>query len=326
MKVSIIIPIYNVEQYIERCLMSTLTQTYRNLEILLVNDCTPDRSMDIAERIIANSEYSKDLDIKFISHPVNKGIAATRNTGMHNVTGEYFFFLDSDDEITPDCIESMVNIAQKYKGVDLIQGNIVETNNNKVKSIISPESEYITDTTLIKKMMFNDGTCKYSIPNVVWNKLIKTSMVTDNNMWFKEGIVAEDVYWLIMYWKYVSSIAFNANRTYYYYNDNPSSITNEAIQKHRHFFAKMETFKDFIPTIDKKDLYIYHRFVRMLHNFGHVYSKYENSQQYIKAYKETIYYLLSFKYFPSRVKICLRYLLLPDFFVRIKVIDFILRK
>lgn len=325
MKVSIIIPIYNVEKYIERSLMSALTQTYRNLEILLVNDCTPDNSMEIAERVIANSRYSKDLEIRFISHSVNKGIAATRNTGMRNVTGEYLFFLDSDDEITPDCIESMVKLAQRYKGVDIVQGNTVETNNDKIKDIISCEPEYIEDRSLIKKMMFNDGTCKYSIPNVVWNKLIKTSMVIGNNMWFKEGMVAEDVYWLLMYWKYVSSIAFNVTRTYYYYNDNPSSITNEAIQKHRHFFAKMETFKDFIPTIDKKDIYIYHRFVRMLHNFGHIYRNYENSEQYIKTYKETIYYLLSCEQLPFKVKLCLKYMLLPDFFVRIKVIDFVLK-
>lgn len=325
MKVSIIIPIYNVEKYIKRCLMSALKQTYRNLEIILINDCTPDNSMEIAKDIISQSEYSKDLEIKFISHSVNKGIAATRNTGMRNVTGEYFFFLDSDDEITQDCIESMVKLAQRYKGVDIVQGNTVETNNDKIKDIINCEPEYIEDRSLIKKMMFNDGTCKYSIPNVVWNKLIKTSMVIGNNMWFKEGMVAEDVYWLLMYWKYVSSIAFNVNRTYYYYNDNPSSITNEAIQIHRHFFAKMETFKDFIPSIDKKDIYIYHRFVRMLHNFGHIYRNYENSEQYIKTYKETIYYLLSFNHLPFKVKICLRYLLLPDFFVRIKVIDLIFR-
>lgn len=325
MKISIIIPIYNVEKYIERCINSVLGQTYRNLELILINDCTPDQSMDIVKRIINNSEKSKDFEIKYISHTTNKGIAATRNTGMKNVSGEYFFFLDSDDEITPDCIESMVTLAQKYKGVDLIQGDIVYTNNNKIKGIRSVDSEYVADKSLIKKMMFNDGTCTYSIPNVVWNKLIRTSLVIENNMWFKEGIVAEDVYWLIMYWKYINSIAFNLKKTYLYFNDNPSSITNEKIQKHRHFFSKMETFKDFIPTIDKNDFYIYRHYIRLLHHFGKVYRNDEKSDLYIKSYKETVTYLLTFKKLPYRVRFCLHYLLMPDFLVRIKIIDLILK-
>lgn len=326
MIITIIIPIYKVEKYIERCINSVLNQTYRNIEVILINDCTPDKSMEIARNIIDNSEKSKDIVIKYINHENNKGIAATRNTGLRNVSGEYFFFLDSDDEITPDCIESMALLAEKYKGVDIVQGDIVDTNNSKIQSIESTDIEYTKDKSLIKKMMFNDGTCPYFIPNVVWNKLIRTSLVFECNMWFKEGMVAEDVYWLIMYWRNISSIAFNLNKTYLYYNDNPSSITNESIQRHRHFFSKMETFRDFIPTIDKNDMYIYHRFIRMLHNFGHVYRKYDDKgKQYIKEYKKTISYLLSFKDLPDRVKICLRYMLLPDFFVRIKVIDFLLR-
>lgn len=325
MKVSIIIPIYNVEKYIARCINSVLNQTYRNLEIILIDDCTPDRSMEIAKQIVENSNKAKDLEIKYISHPQNKGIAATRNTGIRNVCGEYFFFLDSDDEITPDCIKSMVNLAIKYKGVDIIQGNIVDTNNNKVKEIKTIDTEYIEDKLLIKKMMFNDGTSTYSIPNVVWNKLIRTSLVIENNMWFKEGIVAEDVYWLIMYWKYINSIAFNLKKTYLYFNDNPSSITNEKIQRHRHFFSKMETFKDFIPTIDKNDTYIYRHYIRLLHHFGKVYRNDEKSDLYIKSYKETVTYLLTFKKLPYRVRFCLHYLLMPDFIVRIKIIDLILK-
>lgn len=325
MKVSIIIPIYNVEKYITRCINSVLNQTYRNLEIILIDDCTPDRSMEIAKQIVEDSNKSKDLEIKYISHPQNKGIAATRNTGMRNVSGKYFFFLDSDDEITPDCIESMVNLAIKYKGVDIIQGNIVDTNNNKVKEIKTVDTEYIEDKLLIKKMMFNDGTSTYSIPNVVWNKLIRTSLVIENNMWFKEGIVAEDVYWLIMYWKYINSIAFNLKKTYLYFNDNPSSITNEKIQRHRHFFSKMETFKDFIPTIDKNDTYIYRHYIRLLHHFSKVYRNDEQRDLYIKSYKETITSLLTFKELPYRVRFCLHYLLMPDFLVRIKIIDLILK-
>lgn len=320
MNVSIIIPIYNVEKYIERCLMSALKQTYRNLEIILINDCTPDNSMEIAKEIISKSEYSKDLEVKFISHSVNKGIAATRNTGMRNVTGEYFFFLDSDDEITPDCIESMVKLAQKYEGVDIIQGDIVNINNNKIrKNNYTDFPEYISDKSTIKKLLFNDGTLEYNIPNVVWNKLIRTSLVKENSMWFREGIVSEDVYWLIMYWRYVSSIAFNSQKTYLYFNDNPESITNESNKRKKYFVSYMIILKEFIPTIEYNDNYIYQHFIKLLHNYG-IHTQTIKDRQ---MYKETIKYLLSQKHLPFKVKLSLYYLMLPRFFVRIKLIDLI---
>lgn len=320
MKVSIIIPIYNVEKYIARCINSVLNQTYRNLEIILIDDCTPDRSMEIAKQIVENSNKAKDLEIKYISHPQNKGIAATRNTGMRNVSGEYFFFLDSDDEITPDCIESMVTLALKYKGVDIIQGDTLDTNNNKIRNLdFTNLPEYISDKSTIKKLLFNDGTLEYNIPNVVWNKLIRTALIKDNSMWFKEGIISEDVYWLIMYWRFVDSIVLTSQKTYYYYNDNPESITNESNKKKKYFISYMKILKDFIPTIEYDDIYIYRHFIKLLHNYGiHTQSKQDQ-----RMYRETILYIIKQNHLPFKVKLSLYYLLIPSFFVRIKIIDLI---
>ena len=102
--VSIIIPIYNVEKYIVRCIDSVLNQTYRNIEVILVDDCTPDRSMDMAREYIEQSLLSEDLDFVYLKHDHNRGLSAARNTGMYAATGDYVYFLDSDDKITEDCI------------------------------------------------------------------------------------------------------------------------------------------------------------------------------------------------------------------------------
>ena len=100
--ISIIIPIYNVEPYIIRCVDSVLRQTYRQLEIILVDDCSPDHSMEIARKHIEASTSSKGLKFKYIKHEKNRGLSAARNSGLDAATGEYIYFLDSDDEITEE--------------------------------------------------------------------------------------------------------------------------------------------------------------------------------------------------------------------------------
>lgn len=107
-KVSIIIPIYNVEQYLAQCLDSVINQTYKNIEIICVNDCSLDNSFRILD------EYSKnDKRIKIINRENNGGLSAARNTGLDNASGKYIYFLDSDDWIDLDYIEKMLNAADK---------------------------------------------------------------------------------------------------------------------------------------------------------------------------------------------------------------------
>lgn len=326
MKVSIIIPIYNVEKYIERCINSVLNQTYRNLELILINDCTPDQSMEIAQRIINNSEKSKDLEVKYISHTANKGIAATRNTGMKNVSGEYFFFLDSDDEITPNCIESMVTLALKYKKVDLIQGNTIDTNNKKIKSLdLKNIPEYIDNKNILKKLMFNDGSITIEIPHVVWNKLIRTELIRNNDMYFKEGIIAEDVYWLLNYWNNFNSVCFNSNPTYYYYNI-PNSITNSIGQKERALYARLVTYRDLFPKLASKDYYIFKDSLLYIHNSYSVMNKINNKNiHFYSFYKETLQEFLMLKNVPLRIKIGILYLLLPKLLVKRKILIYIIK-
>ena len=116
MKVSIIIPIYNVESYIANCLHSVFNQTYKDLEIILVDDCGTDKSMDVAKEIIR--KYKNDFHIIIEHHTYNKGLSAARNTGLKKSTGEFIYFLDSDDTISNDCIERLM--------FPILQGNHVD--------------------------------------------------------------------------------------------------------------------------------------------------------------------------------------------------------
>ena len=99
MLVSIIIPIFNAEEYIEECIESVYQQTYPNIEVILINDCTPDNSMEIVEKII--NKYKDKFPTTTIDHDYNKGISEARNSGLDIAKGEYIYFIDSDDFIMP---------------------------------------------------------------------------------------------------------------------------------------------------------------------------------------------------------------------------------
>ena len=112
MKISVIIPVYNVAPYIAACLQSVMRQTTQAaLECILVDDCGPDNSMEVVSETLKS--YKGPVDFKIVRHTQNRGLSAARNTGLAAATGDYIYFLDSDDEITPDCIERLSAPLQK---------------------------------------------------------------------------------------------------------------------------------------------------------------------------------------------------------------------
>ena len=122
MTVSIIIPVYNVAPYIEDCLKSVMMQTYKGeMECIIVDDCGTDDSIAIAEQMIA--AYQGAIQFRMLHHERNKGLSAARNTGTIAATGDYIYYLDSDDEITEDCIEKLMAVAMHDPGIEMVQGN-----------------------------------------------------------------------------------------------------------------------------------------------------------------------------------------------------------
>lgn len=121
MKVSIIVPVYNAEPYILRCFDSMKNQTYTNIECIFVDDCSTDKSREIIKQQIA--AYSGPITFKIIGNEENRGASTARNNGTYIATGDYIYYLDSDDEITENCIETLVNVAKKYPNAEIVQGN-----------------------------------------------------------------------------------------------------------------------------------------------------------------------------------------------------------
>ena len=115
--ITLSMPIYNVEQYIERALLSALNQTYQNLEILIVDDLGHDNSMNIVYQL--KHTHPRGNCIRIITHKKNLGLGGTRNTAIESAQGKYLYFMDSDDAIVPDCIETLYNIISQEKENEL---------------------------------------------------------------------------------------------------------------------------------------------------------------------------------------------------------------
>ena len=203
-EVSIIIPVYNVGAYIGDCLRSVMRQTYQGtMECLLIDDCGTDDSIAIAERMIA--EYSENFNkndnlnlnkgrgirFKIVHHDVNRGLSAARNTGTEHATGEYIYYLDSDDEITDDCIEKMLAVALKDPAIEMVQGKY-DINGDNIPYPIERKDQ-ITQVITNRDVRY----CFYhrQINVCAWNRLIKRSFLFQHYLSFKEGILYEDGLW-----------------------------------------------------------------------------------------------------------------------------------
>ena len=242
--ISIIIPIYNVEQYIEECLQSVADQTMTDgVECILVDDCGKDNSAEIAKQFI--EAYHGNIKFGFVQREKNGGLSAARNSGIRVASGRYVYFLDSDDYLVPEAIETLLSLADKYDDVDLIPALYI-TNGKRDMSQFSEQSfpEFSDDQYLIKRSLL-DYDC---IPVTAANRLIKRELILENNLWFKEGIIHEDNYWTFFLAKYVKRMAFCPEKLYYY-RITPGSITNK-INKEKEIFAFTTMVNDFSENID----------------------------------------------------------------------------
>lgn len=239
MKVSIIVPIYNVEPYIRECLDSVASQTLSDgVECILVDDCGIDNSVRIAEEFI--TRYVGNIKFVILHHKKNSGLSAARNTGIKASKGEYLFFLDSDDCLMPDCLEQMLQCANN---ADMVQGTY-ESDRLMLSSFSKSLPAYTEDKALIKSMMLN-----YDIfPVMAQNRLVKRSLIVDNNLYFKEGIIHEDCYWTFFLAKHVQTLSVCTKPTYYY-RENPNGITGK-INREKEIKAFHAIVSDFSANID----------------------------------------------------------------------------
>ncbi|MBN2729132.1 MAG: glycosyltransferase [Bacteroidales bacterium] len=190
-KVSVIVPIYNVEEYLEACLNSIISQTFREIEIILINDGSTDRSHEIMKRFA-----EKDKRILIINQQ-NKGVSVARNRGLLKALGEYLLFVDSDDTILPNTIEILYNQSVKMH-CDLLLGDVVYINSNGKKVFPYKRNNDVYNQTLMsgtKRLvkLMEDNT----FPPLVYLFFVKRELIMNNQIFFKEGIIHEDELWCI---------------------------------------------------------------------------------------------------------------------------------
>ena len=215
MKVSIIVPVYNVAKYIERCLLSVLNQTWPDLEVILVNDCTPDNSMEIVRRVVAS--HPRGAVVRCLEHEENRGLSAARNTGILASVGDYLYFLDSDDYISANAIELLADAAVQ-KRPDFVIGNYEVTGARRWAPPLSLGTGFYEGNALVLSTYVQG---KWYV--MAWNKLVSRPLVLQHKLYFQEGIVHEDDLWSFKL-ACMSQSMYVVNETTYYYSMQPDSI------------------------------------------------------------------------------------------------------
>ncbi|WP_272691739.1 MULTISPECIES: glycosyltransferase family 2 protein [Providencia] len=182
-KVSVVVPVYNVEKYITRSLLSLFNQTLDNIEIIIINDGSTDNSLSIVKDIIKNNP--KDNTTTILISRENKGLVATRAEGINIATGDYIIHLDSDDWVEPNWLQLMYEVACKENS-DIVMCDYTEIYNNK--EIRSYKEYYPSKKENINSLLLG------RISNSVCDKLIKRSILTGNNIIFNNNIaMGEDI-------------------------------------------------------------------------------------------------------------------------------------
>ena len=227
--ISIIIPIYNSEKYLKECIESVIKQSYKNFELILVDDGSKDNSKNICD------EYSlKDNRIRVI-HKENSGAADSRNKGLEASVGDYVLFMDSDDYwLSEKLLEKLLENSKKYNS-DFVLFNIAPLKENLSFSRLFDESYNGQDLNqiveyLVKSDLFSPGP---------WNKFFKSSFLKDNKIMFPVGKVCEDIQWTYELMKVAKNISLS-NEWYVYRNVSTSQSRN----------IKEKNIKDYIEIID----------------------------------------------------------------------------
>lgn len=204
--ISIIIPCYNAEKTIKRCLESVISQTYKNIEIVIINDGSTDKTDSIIKK------YINDSRIKYYNRS-NHGIGKTRNFGIKETTGEYITFLDSDDYLPNDAIDNLYKLAQKNK-LDLVVSDYYVDNKN-----IKSEKIKSFPITNVK----NNPNLIFDINLAPWNKLYKKELI--ENIKFEENLKYEDAPFVIESIIKAKRIGKLDKETYYYVVNSNSETT-----------------------------------------------------------------------------------------------------
>lgn len=253
--VSIIVPVYNASDFIVTCMDSVSKQTANGgVECIFIDDCSSDNSTDLINEYIQS--YRGQIEFRLLKQTKNQGPSAARNRGIIEAKGDYVFFLDSDDELSADCISKLATLTDKNQA-DYVQGTYFSDANYHMPYYSATDNgskycgtrtwlpEFSDDRKFIKKTLLNFNI----IPFTPHNRLVKRQLLLDNNLLFNERIcVREDFYWMFFIAKAVTRLAVCKDETYIRgYNE--SSLTHD-IKIDREILGSRILIEDFSKNID----------------------------------------------------------------------------
>ncbi len=220
MKVSVIIPFYKVEPFVERCTRSLLEQTLTDVEFIFVDDASPDGSRAIIERVSA--EYNRD--VRILTHEQNQGLPAARNTGLGEARGEFIYHCDSDDYVEPTMLEDMYHAATAEQA-DFVYCDFYLDFGTSRREMTNPS---YTDPEQMVKEGFLAGLMKYN----VWNKLVARRLYSESGIVFPAGHGMGEDMTMILLATHATRSAHVAKPLYHYVKLNANAFSNTFSQRH----------------------------------------------------------------------------------------------
>lgn len=247
-KISVVIPIYKVEKFIERCVRSLMEQTLQEVEYIFVDDATPDSSIEILQSVL-NKYPHRAEQVKVLVHEHNKGLPTARNTGLAVASGEYIFHCDSDDYVEVDMLERLYEEALK-KEADIVWCDWFLTFEKNERYMKQPE--YSDSEEALKAML--SGGMKYN----VWNKLVKRSLYVEHRISFPDGYGMGEDMTMMMLFVHAKKVAYLPVAFYHYVKLNTGAFSQTYSDKHlmelRHNVNRIVSFmqQNYGNSLDKE--------------------------------------------------------------------------
>jgi len=219
--VSIIIPVYNVEHFVEKCVRSLLEQTYQNIEFIIVDDASPDSSLIKIKQVVSLFPDRKER-VRYILHEKNQGLPTARNSGLNIAKGEYIFHCDGDDWVDHDMIDEMVRNSLLHDS-DIVYSDWYLTFEKRERYMIQTGS--IIPSECIKAML--EGRMRFN----VWNKLVRRTLYEDNSIRFPDGKAMGEDMTMMKLFCHAQSVSYIPKAFYHYLQLNPNAYTKQSSEK-----------------------------------------------------------------------------------------------
>lgn len=256
MKVSVLVPVYGVEKYIEECAVSLFEQTFPDLEFIFVDDHSPDNSIDVLQRVMKRYPH-RQSSVRIIRHERNRGLGAARATALDAATGDYVMAVDSDDFLPTDAIEKLCR-EQQQSGADIVDGSYCRYRDNQVILRVPPFQG--SDELMLKLMLIQN-----TIPHNLWGRLVRRQLFIDNKVNSIEGVNMAEDYAVMPRLLFCGSHAMIMDDVYYYRDNAASSFYENITPRHVHSFIKANAVvQQFFRQHDHSHLYQYPLEVGML--------------------------------------------------------------